>query len=366
MKRLTIITATRNGAKTIEKTIQSVKKQTYPNIEHLIIDGQSTDNTLEIAAKYPKTVTKTISEPDKNNYDAYNKGIKLATGDVILILNDNDYLFDEHSIEKAMTTFNQNDYDIVYGNVLDYDPNTNYTHVHGYPITLEDLPKGIMCPHTAFFVTKKLSLDVGLYDDNLENEVVISSDLDFMIKCFLKSYDKSHYLNEIITIFTFGGQCTISKYDHIKRAVRKKVICRHFGNEAAETLDHPNLNAYFRTWLEKILIQQKGLTNELKKSGINKVAILGTMKNALCLVKDCERENIEVITFLDSYAQQQQSASYELPINHPKWLKKHAHKIDAILSSIESPYDKDVFAKIQKEHAISIPIYSWKDLIDKN
>ena len=89
--KITIITACLNAARTVEATIRSVLDQNYPNLEYIIIDGVSTDGTLEIVDKYEDKITKIVSEPDKGIYDAFNKGISLATGDLIGILNADDF-----------------------------------------------------------------------------------------------------------------------------------------------------------------------------------------------------------------------------------------------------------------------------------
>ena len=97
MFKISIITISYNAEVTIEKTLKSIKSQSYDNIEHIIVDGGSKDNTLEICNSYPH-VSKIISEPDKGVYDAFNKGIKSATGDVIGFLNADDTFYNENSI----------------------------------------------------------------------------------------------------------------------------------------------------------------------------------------------------------------------------------------------------------------------------
>ena len=118
MFKISIITISYNAEVTIEKTLKSIKSQSYDNIEHIIVDGGSKDNTLEICNSYPH-VSKIISEPDKGVYDAFNKGIKLATGDVIGFLNADDTFYNENSIQDIVDAFSNNETDIVYGN-LDY------------------------------------------------------------------------------------------------------------------------------------------------------------------------------------------------------------------------------------------------------
>ena len=103
--RISIITATYNSASTIRDTLESVNAQTYPDIEHIIVDGKSRDNTLELVKQYGKRVTKIISEPDNGIYDAMNKGIKAATGDVIGILNSDDFFTSDDVISAIVFAF---------------------------------------------------------------------------------------------------------------------------------------------------------------------------------------------------------------------------------------------------------------------
>ena len=116
--KISIITISFNAKATIEKTLQSVANQSYKNIEHIIVDGGSKDNTLEICNSFPH-VSKIISEPDKGVYDAFNKGLKLATGDIIGFLNADDIFFNENSVQEIAKAFSENKTHIVYGN-LDY------------------------------------------------------------------------------------------------------------------------------------------------------------------------------------------------------------------------------------------------------
>ena len=114
--KISIITACYNSAATIGDTLQSVSLQTYDNIEHIIVDGASTDNTIEIVGYFPH-VSKVVSEKDKGIYDAMNKGLALATGDVIGILNSDDVYTDRNVISKVMKEFQKGNTDAVYGDL---------------------------------------------------------------------------------------------------------------------------------------------------------------------------------------------------------------------------------------------------------
>ncbi len=101
--KISIITASFKCAQTIEDCIQSIVSQTYPNIEHIIIDGGSRDGTLNVISKYKDKIAKLVSEPDSGIYDAMNKGIKIATGDIVGTLNSDDMYANEYVIENVVT-----------------------------------------------------------------------------------------------------------------------------------------------------------------------------------------------------------------------------------------------------------------------
>jgi glycosyltransferase involved in cell wall biosynthesis len=120
--KVAIITVCLNSEKTIEQTIRSVINQTYPNIEYIIIDGESTDGTLEIIDKYKDKITKVINEKDHGTYDAMNKGLKFDSGDIIYFLNAGDYLYDFSIIEKIVSLFTKdNSLEMIYADVIYYD-----------------------------------------------------------------------------------------------------------------------------------------------------------------------------------------------------------------------------------------------------
>ncbi|CEA15275.1 hypothetical protein ING2E5B_0508 [Fermentimonas caenicola] len=120
--KISIITATYNSEAHIADCVRSVNSQTYDNIEHIIIDGASKDNTVKIIEETPNRVTKIVSEPDKGIYDAMNKGIRMATGDVIGILNSDDFFTSDDVIETVVDTFKNNDIDALYGDVHFVNP----------------------------------------------------------------------------------------------------------------------------------------------------------------------------------------------------------------------------------------------------
>ena len=119
--KISIITITYNSGKTVEDTLKSVAAQSYKNIEHVVIDGASKDNTLDIVKSFPNV--KLISEPDKGIYDAMNKGVAMTTGDIVGILNSDDFYPSDDIIQKVVNAFNANKVDSIYGDVKFVSPN---------------------------------------------------------------------------------------------------------------------------------------------------------------------------------------------------------------------------------------------------
>ena len=155
--KISIITPTFNSENFISSNINSIKIQTYNNFEHIIIDNKSKDKTLEIIKNEGKN-SKIISESDNGIYHAFNKGITLATGDVISIINSDDYLADDKVLENVISVFNSHDIDIVYGNIK-YVKRDNKNKIVRFWRSSTYIPKmfylGWSPPHPSFFVKKK-------------------------------------------------------------------------------------------------------------------------------------------------------------------------------------------------------------------
>jgi glycosyltransferase involved in cell wall biosynthesis len=185
--KVSIITVSYNSASTIRDTISSVASQTYPNIEYIVIDGGSKDHTLTILEDYDGVITKVISEDDHGIYDAMNKGISIATGDVIGILNSDDFFVSQDIISRVVEHF-QFDYDQVdilltsVDFVKSYDldkPTRFYTAVNFKPWKLY---LGIMPPHPGAFIRKRVYDNESLYEINYK----ICGDFDMFVRLLLK------------------------------------------------------------------------------------------------------------------------------------------------------------------------------------
>lgn len=175
---VSVITPCFNSGKTIEKTLECIEKQTYKNIEYIIIDGSSTDNTLEIIEchknKLPKNLI-LVSERDGGIYDAMNKGIKLAKGQLIGMVNSDDF-YEDDTVERVVKNYSGSKYEVVYGmqrNILNGREKTVFIHHHDF------LPQQ-MITHPTCFVTADAYKDLGLFDTNYRS----AADYDLMLRFY--------------------------------------------------------------------------------------------------------------------------------------------------------------------------------------
>ena len=196
--KISIITVCYNAEKTIEDTIKSVLSQTYDNYEYLIIDGKSSDRTLEIIDKYKSDKhIKLVSEKDNGLYDAMNKGIKLASGDLIATINSDDVLYDNNIFQTVIDNINDQ-IDIVYGDVLYCDENLEKT-VRDY--ISGEKTSDYWCPaHPSMYVRKQVFDKLGSYNINYK----ICADYDFMIRCNLNNVSFK-YVKQYFVKMRYGG-----------------------------------------------------------------------------------------------------------------------------------------------------------------
>jgi glycosyltransferase involved in cell wall biosynthesis len=197
---ISIITACFNSETNIEQTIQSVIGQTYPNIEYIIIDGGSTDKTLDIIKKYNEKITKLVSEPDSGVYDAMNKGIAVSTGEIIQFLNSGDYLQSIDTIEKVSEAFSDKSIFGVYGNVEIFNESGGKTRIRGCKVTYKSLLYRRIC-HQALFVRRCLFIEIGLFSTKFK----YSSDHEFIVKSIKRYPSNFLYLNMILAKYRQGG-----------------------------------------------------------------------------------------------------------------------------------------------------------------
>lgn len=216
--KISIITATYNSSKTIETALQSVIDQTYPYIEHIIVDGDSEDRTIETVESYKKNHNhiQFHSSPDQGIYDALNKGITMATGDVIGLLHSDDVFYSNDTIAQLVAKIKVDDADGVYGN-LEYVSKEDTHKVIRYWKSQAFKPKllqrGWMPAHPSLFLRKEIYEQHGNFDLSFK----IAADYDFILRIFQDEELTFSFLNKTITKMRVGGASNRS----LKNIIRK-------------------------------------------------------------------------------------------------------------------------------------------------
>ncbi|MEI6946661.1 glycosyltransferase family 2 protein [Paraflavisolibacter sp. H34] len=213
-EKISIVTVTYNSAATIADTLESVRTQSYGPIEHIIVDGGSSDDTLRIARSFPH-IAKIISEKDNGIYDAMNKGLGLATGDIIGILNSDDVYSHKDVLKNVAHAFAHNHTDTLYGNL-------QYTDAKNFNKVLRDWNSGLfkkslfkfgwMPPHPTFFVKRQVYQQVGGFNLNLK----MSADYELMLRILFKYGFTTSYLPEVLVKMRTGGASNASLKNRLK------------------------------------------------------------------------------------------------------------------------------------------------------
>lgn len=202
--KISIITASFRSESTIQDTLKSVNIQTYPYIDHIIIDGASKDGTLDLVRAHGKRVTYVTSEPDKGIYDAYNKGLAVADGEVIGFLNSDDYYATPYVIEHVMRVFEDQGIDAVYADLVYVDMNNInkiVRHWKSKSYRKGDFSRGFTPAHPTLFLRRSVYERTGIF--NLE--LRLASDYEFMLRAFHTKGVNSVYLPEVLVRMRTGG-----------------------------------------------------------------------------------------------------------------------------------------------------------------
>lgn len=200
--KISIITVCYNSIATLEKTILSIDRQTYANIEYIIVDGNSNDGTLDIIQKHEDKITKWISEPDKGLYDAMNKGIAMATGAIVGILNSDDTFFSNTVLAEIAAFHTKNTIDASIGTIMQHKENGKVVRVYSSKYwTPEKLKIGFMPPHPSIFFKRELFDKLGFY----ELAFTIGADYELITRFFLKEKIIWKYSGITTTAMLVGG-----------------------------------------------------------------------------------------------------------------------------------------------------------------
>lgn len=238
--KISLITVSFNSSKTIKRTIDSVINQDYSGIEYIIIDGGSNDGTLDIINTYKDRISYFVSERDNGIYDAMNKGIAAATGEIVGILNSDDSYVDHRVVSDVINQIENTGCDAVYGDLIYVDPRTGKIvrkwQSGGYKRGM--FKKGWMPPHPTFFVKKRMYEQYGGYNTSLKS----SADYELMLRFIHKYRISLTYLPRTLVRMTAGGVSNASLGNRI-RANREDGLAWSLNN-----LKRP----FYTTWLKPL------------------------------------------------------------------------------------------------------------------
>ena len=225
--KISLITATYNSAETLRDTLQSVHNQTFKDIDYIIVDGNSKDGTMEIVKEFEPLFNgclRWVSEKDKGIYDAMNKGVKMAQGDIVGILNSDDFFATNAILEKVNDAFTKNpEIDGVYADVRYVDWNDTSKTVRmfsGKDFKREKLCWGKMPPHPSFYVKKKCYDKFGLYS----LDYPICSDYDMFVKMIWEGNINTLYINDVFVNMRSGGTSSNGIKVH-RKIIRERMRC---------------------------------------------------------------------------------------------------------------------------------------------
>lgn len=220
--KISIITVCFNSVKTIEQTIQSVISQTYQNIEYIVIDGDSSDGTVDIIKKYTQQISKWISEPDNGIYDAMNKGIKMCSGDLVGIINSDDFYINNTVISQIISKIKLEKVDSIYTNLLLVDSTNTDKLIRNCTyrkFKLGLFTKGWHPPHPSFFVKREVYEKYGKFDLSFK----LAADYEFMLRVLEKYFITTTYF-PIYTLKMRNGGASTSSFSHIKLSQKECLL----------------------------------------------------------------------------------------------------------------------------------------------
>ena len=314
--KVSIITVVYNGVKTIEQTIKSVLSQTYPNIEYIIVDGMSNDGTKEIVNNYKKNVACFISEKDEGIYDAMNKGVKHATGDIIGIINSDDW-YAMDAVENVIRIFQKEEVDVVYGEM-------KMIHLGGHMSTvkngaLEDIVYRMVMPHPTAFVKKEVYEKVGLFDQKYK----IAADYDLFLRMYLNGITMKE-IKQVLAYFRVGG---VSTENLFQCANETREIAEHYAKKRNDlhTLNH--IEQYYQVRIKHAKIKEKAYQivksgksieaaiNEIKGERNKSMNILGAGNLGIECFLFLQEMKIEVESFWDNDERKWNTTLFDKPIH---------------------------------------------------
>lgn len=353
--KISIITVVYNGEETIERTIQSVINQTYKNIEYIIIDGQSNDGTLEVIDKYRSYIDKVISEPDNGIYDAMNKGIEQASGDIIGIINSDDW-YEPDTVEKIVEQFENSDFDLIYGNVweIEEDGSRNKNKIY----QLEDIWCGMIIPHPSVFIKTSIYQKWGYFDLSYK----LSADFDLMLRLYVHGV-KFGYINSVLANYRKGGRSSQNHELTIKEAIQISQKYLKYCPKQREVVESIKQRSNFIEF-ERCLREEPLLIKELLKEKFKNVddgiIIFGAGRWGRKSFRLLEKLGLPVRFFVDSNIKKWNTDFLERKVKNPNCL----YEAEGNMLIAVRDYTDEIVKQIEEMRLENINWITIDDLIE--
>lgn len=223
---ISIVTVARNSSRTIDATLASVLRQSYPHIEYVVVDGASTDGTREKIETCREGITKFVSEPDEGIYQAMNKGLRMATGNFVLFLNADDALVHRDAIQAAVANISKasREAEVYHGGIVRFDSTTGRSDIWQPTIVNElSLFRGSL-PHPATFYRRSVFERVGGFDESFR----IAGDYEWAVRARLKHDCAFAPIAALVAVFTQGGLSSNPEHAAENAREMKRIVAAHY------------------------------------------------------------------------------------------------------------------------------------------
>ncbi|WP_051555489.1 glycosyltransferase family 2 protein [Anaerovibrio lipolyticus] len=357
--KISIVTVSFNSAKTIEQTIKSVINQSYKNIEYIIIDGGSTDGTLDVIKKYEPYISYWVSEPDKGIYDAMNKGIKVATGDLIGFINSDDW-YETTTLARYAKVFSCTNADVIYGDLAITDNNGKIQQILKYKdVDFTHIYTGMVIPHPTTLVKSNI-LKEKMF--NTHNKMV--SDYELIMSLILEGYSFQYIGEGIASYFRDGGVSTSQKwlgyreYRKVLKSTLKK-YCVKLNDDIRKQVHNKRIFKIVDYIIEKksvILSQVLNSDFYIKKN--KRIVVFGAGEIGEKVVSMLKKSNCEVLV-VDNSTKRQGEDFFGITIQSPNILNSLTYGMVLIANYM---YSGEILSQINSmEIDNKIDVFSFTD-----
>lgn len=354
---VSIITVCLNSEKTIEQTIKSVLGQTYKNIEYIIVDGQSSDGTLDIINKYRSQIAKVVSEPDEGLYYAMNKGISMATGDIIGIINSDDW-YETYAVEEVVACFRKTNADLVYGDMMEVHKNENRLMIAN---NLEELRVFMIIPHPTVFIRKKVYNICGGFD--IRYKVV--ADYDLMLRLYNMGFNFQK-VKRVLANFRMGGVSSREEELAVKESYRiAREHCEGIEKEDREFVLEKIITHFKGYYFVKMLKENpqqisSRIIHILQENGVEETIIFGSGTWGRTVGKKLLDDGIKILCYIDNDSKKWGSMIDGIKVLGPGMLYNYTGLVFVLVHR----YSKEILEQIEQMDNSNIRSIDWKILVE--